>query len=98
MYIAVRLILADSAASVGVKTLWCTAFALSSAAISSASIAMSVRTRIRFRVQLVAYIATTVHLRRDVIPAAAPTVVDVSAETAGTSVPIQKNNRGRKSA
>ncbi|MEU0360519.1 hypothetical protein [Streptomyces cyaneofuscatus] len=56
--------------------------------------------------QLPAYIASTSHLRRDIIPAAAPTVVDVSSETtdvqadksAGTSVPLQKKTRRRKAA
>jgi DNA segregation ATPase FtsK/SpoIIIE, S-DNA-T family len=37
------------------------------------------------------------HLRRDVIPAPAPTVRDVSAESAGTTVPLQKTQK-RKTA
>ncbi|WP_407841866.1 hypothetical protein ACE1OC_41575 (plasmid) [Streptomyces sp. DSM 116496] len=42
--------------------------------------------------ELPGYIASFAHLRRDIIPAAAPTVVDVSAETsAGASVPLQKD-------
>ncbi|MFE5354391.1 hypothetical protein, partial [Bacillus cereus] len=57
--------------------------------------------------QLPAFIASTAHLRRDIIPAAAPTMVDVSAESvqadksAGTSVPMQKpatQSRRKKSA
>lgn len=49
--------------------------------------------------QLPAFIASTAHLRRDIIPAAAPTVVDVSAETpAGASVPLQKKTTRRKTA
>jgi DNA segregation ATPase FtsK/SpoIIIE, S-DNA-T family len=51
---------------------------------------------------LPAWIANTAHLRRDIIPAAAPTVRDASAPTAdqsaGTSVPLQKPTRRRKSA
>ncbi|MEV6333028.1 hypothetical protein, partial [Streptomyces sp. NPDC051909] len=43
--------------------------------------------------QLPGFIASTAHLRRDVIPAAAPTVVDVSAESAGASVPLQKDTK-----
>ncbi|MFI6158305.1 hypothetical protein ACIBCA_37095 [Kitasatospora sp. NPDC051170] len=43
--------------------------------------------------QLPAFIASTAHLRRDIIPAAAPTVVDVSAESAGASVPLQKDTK-----
>ncbi|MFK0182560.1 hypothetical protein ACIQVR_42170 [Streptomyces xanthochromogenes] len=52
--------------------------------------------------QLPAFVASTSHLRRDVIPAAAPTVVDASTvqadKPAGTSVPTQKTTRRRKSA
>lgn len=54
--------------------------------------------------QLPGFIASTAHLRRDIIPAAAPTVVDVSAdstqtESAGASVPLQKKTtRRRKTA
>jgi DNA segregation ATPase FtsK/SpoIIIE, S-DNA-T family len=47
-------------------------------------------------------VGTAGHLRRDVIPAAAPTVRDVSStadESVGASVPLQKNNtRRRKTA
>lgn len=49
--------------------------------------------------QLPGFIAATAHLRRDVIPAAAPTIVDVSAEqSAGASVPLQKKTNRRKTA
>ncbi|MGW5679820.1 hypothetical protein ACWEV4_32885, partial [Streptomyces sp. NPDC003860] len=54
--------------------------------------------------QLPGFIASTAHLRRDVIPAAAPTVVDASTvqadESAGTSVPLQKKpaRRTRKAS
>lgn len=36
------------------------------------------------------------HLRRDVIPAAAPTVRDASADSAGTAVPLQKDTTNRQ--
>ncbi|MFF4338302.1 hypothetical protein, partial [[Kitasatospora] papulosa] len=54
--------------------------------------------------QLPAFIASMSHLRRDIIPAAAPTVVDVSAETVSTdsagttAVPIQKKTRRTRKA
>ncbi|MFD7615310.1 hypothetical protein [Streptomyces sp. NPDC059828] len=51
--------------------------------------------------QLPAWIANTAHLRRDVIPAPAPVVVDAStpaAEKAGASIPLQKKTTRRKTA